>query len=103
MHEDAMTLVPLKRVEPEPVWFRKAAEHAGQEDPVVGAVRLSAEHADRKALRLAGQHFLDHFGPCHAGSGDDQNRTSTLAHCGTLLPICVKRWWGRRQADLLHT
>src|SRR5262249_15751249 len=44
--DDAVFFVPLEGVEPELLRIFEAAENAGKEDAVVGAVWLSAEHAE---------------------------------------------------------
>ena len=78
--EDAALLVPLERVEPELLGVGEAAEDGGQEDAVVGAVRLVAEHADVEAVGRAGEDFLDDAGAGHAGADDDEGRAASLDH-----------------------
>src|SRR5262249_9347300 len=76
----AALLIPLERVEPQPARLDEATEDAGEQDAVVGAVRLVAEHADTEAVRVAGEQFLDDAAAGHAGADDDHGRASCLDH-----------------------
>src|SRR5205823_8735496 len=60
--ENAVTLVPVEGVDPQIFGIVEAAQDTGQQNAVVGAVRLGAEHADGEAGGPAGPHLLRHPG-----------------------------------------
>src|SRR5262245_23210064 len=61
----------------------EAAEDAGQQDAVVGAVRLVAEHAYGEAVGGAREQLLDDAGAGHASTDNHDRRASCLNHGGT--------------------
>jgi hypothetical protein len=78
--EHAPGAIPVERVEPELLRLAEAAEHAGEQDAVVGAVRLGAEQAEMEHLRGARQDLLDDASPGHAGAHDDHGGARRLDH-----------------------
>ena len=100
---DAVLLVPLERIEPELAGVLEAAEDGGQQDAVVGAVRLGAEHANVEAIRVAGQDFLDHLGPGHAGADHHQRVMSLTYHACLKSFVYVSRSQGVRERETQAT
>ena len=75
MQPDAVGGVPRQRVDDDVVHAVGAGEDAREQDPVVVAVRLVAEHRDVEDLVAAlGDHVLDESGAGHAVADDDEAR-----------------------------
>ncbi|MCY1298590.1 hypothetical protein D9M70_480840 [compost metagenome] len=72
---DAVLFVPLARVEHDVRHRLLAGQHRRQQDAVVVAVRLGAEHRDVVQVRGELEQFLDGAHAGHAVADDDQART----------------------------
>jgi hypothetical protein len=65
--------VPVERIDEDVVRLLGSGEHARQQDPVVVAVRLVAEHGDAEAIAVGtGEHVLDEAGARHAVADDHE-------------------------------
>ena len=81
VEHDAVLRVPRQRVDEDVLGLVASGQHAREQDAVVVAVRLVAEHGDReRAASAAGEHLLDQPGAGHAVADHDQ--TPRAAHAG---------------------
>src|SRR5207248_10851495 len=69
---DVVLLVPRERVEEDFLRVLRPVEHVGEQDAVVVAVRLVAEHHDVEPVAAEGEDVLDEPGAGHAVADHDQ-------------------------------
>ena len=73
VERDPIVAIPRQRIHEDVRRSLTAIEHIAQEDAVVVAVGLGAEHHDLEAARCSLQDFLDHPGSRHAVTDNDQS------------------------------
>ncbi len=73
VQRDVVVGVPVERVDEDVVRLLRSGQHAREQDAVVVAVRLVAEHGDLEAIAVgAGEHVLDEAGARHAVADDHE-------------------------------